>query len=412
VNGLRAQTSSDVIDYINNYKELAVREEQRSGIPASITLAQGIHETQAGKSDLVLKSNNHFGIKCQAVWTGDKVYHDDDAKGECFRSYPTAAESYADHSDFLKKSSRYAFLFQIDPTDYSQWAWGLKKAGYATNNKYPQILIKYIEDYHLQQYTLIAMGKLLPKDEILAGNGKPVSDYAISNGVAINEAAVTKAAAKPVVFYPSGEFKINNTKVIFIKAGTSMLSIAQQYDVSLKHLLDFNDMTDEDVLKQDQLIYLQRKRKSGSAEFHEVKPGETLYDICQAEGIRMESLVEYNYLQGQGPVAIGELLYLRDKAPARPKLAKDVAVVTTPVTSTPATMPAAALKQPAPVATPDQITPANSSAVSASLHIVREKETLYSIAKKYGISVEQIREWNKLSGYDLKLGQELVIYKN
>jgi LysM repeat protein len=414
VNGLRAQTSSDVIDYINTYKDLAILEEQRSGVPASITLAQGIHETMAGKSDLVLRSNNHFGIKCRAEWKGERVYHDDDAKGECFRSYPTAAESYADHSDFLKNGTRYAFLFQIDPTNYSDWAWGLKKAGYATNNKYPQILIKYIEDYHLQQYTLIAMGKLSPKDEIIAGNGKPVSVSAISNGVAINEAAVTNAA-KPVVFYPSGEFRINNTKVIYAKAGTSLLSIADQYDVKLKHLLDFNEMTQEDVLKQDQLIYLQRKRKSGSAEFHEVKPGETLYDICQMEGIRMESLLEYNYLQNQGPVAVGELLYLRDKAPARPKLANEV---TTPpikvVYATPApAAPAAPVKQqPAPVATPDQVTPANSSAVAATLHVVREKETLYSIAKKYGISVEQIREWNKLPGYDLKLGQELVIYKN
>jgi LysM repeat protein len=394
VHGLQAQRNSDVIDYINTYKEIAIREMQRSGIPASITLAQGIHESMAGKSDLVQRSNNHFGIKCQAQWKGEKVYHDDDARGECFRSYPKAEESYVDHSDFLRKGSRYAFLFEFEPTEYSQWAYGLKKAGYATNPKYPQILIKYIEDYNLQQYTLIAMGKLSPKDEILAGSGKPVS---ISTGVAIREINFP-SAAKPVVDYPIGEFRINNTKVTFVKAGTSLLGIAKQYDISLKHLLDFNEMEEEegDILTHDQLVFLQRKRRSGEAEFHEVKPGETLYDICQSEGIRLESLIGYNHLQDQPEPAVGEKLYLQSKAPERPKLAKDV------VSEAPTP----------PVVTPDQITPANSSAVTASLHIVREKETLYSIAKKYSITVEQLRDWNKLAGNGLKTGQELVIFKN
>jgi LysM repeat protein len=393
MHGLKAQRSSDVIDYINTYKEIAIREMQRSGIPASITLAQGIHESMAGKSDLVQRSNNHFGIKCRAEWKGEKVYHDDDARGECFRSYAKAEESYVDHSDFLRKGARYAFLFEYDPTDYSQWAYGLKKAGYATNTKYPQILIKYIEDYNLQQYTLIAMGKLSPRDEVLAGGGKPVS---ISNGVAIREINFPPAA-KRVTDYPIGEFKINNTKVIFVKAGTSLLGIAKQYDISLKHLLDFNEMDEEedDVLAQDQLVFLQRKRKSGEAEFHEVKPGETLYDICQTEGIRLESLIGYNYLQDQPEPAVGEKLYLQSKAPERPKLAKEVVNAAPP-----------------PVVTPDQITPANSSAVTASLHIVQEKETLYSIAKKYSITVEQLKDWNKLAGNGLKTGQELVIYKN
>lgn len=392
--GLWAQKNSDVIDYINTYKELAIREMQRSGVPASITLAQGIHETMAGKSDLVLKSNNHFGIKCRAEWAGEKVYHDDDARGECFRSYPTAAESYADHSDFLKKGQRYAFLFQIDPANYSDWAYGLRKAGYATNIKYSQILIKYIEDYNLQQYTLIAMGKISPKDEILAGNGKPLT---ISNGVAIRDIGVP-AVAKPAVNYPAGEFKINDTRVIFVKAGNSFLAIAEQYDVKLKHLLDFNDLDDEGdgMLKQDQLIYLQRKRKTGAAEFHEVQPGESLYDIAQAEGIRLESLIGNNHLQDQPVPAVGEKLYLQTKAPARPRLAEEV-------TNT----------APKPVVAPtDQLTAANSSAVTASLHIVRDKETLYSIARKYSITVDQLREWNKLAGNDLKTGQELVIFKN
>jgi len=403
VNKIWAQNSSDVIDYINTYKELAIREEQRSGVPASITLAQGIHETQAGKSDLVLKSNNHFGIKCRAEWTGDKVYHDDDAKGECFRSYPTAAESYADHSDFLRKGPRYAFLFDIDPSDYNQWAWGLKKAGYATNSKYPQIIIKYIEDYNLQQYTLIALGKMSPKDEILAKGGKPLGDLSISNGVAIREINVP---AKPAVSYPTGEFTINRTRVIFVKSGASLLGIAKEFDISLKHLLDFNELNEnDDILKQDQLVYLQRKRKEGANEFHEVQPGETLYDICQTEGIRLESLLERNRLEGWQMPAAGEKLYLQNKASERPKLASEVITSVKQVTA----QTTATVTPPPPT---DQLTPANSSAVAASLHVVKDKETLYSIAKRYNITVEQLREWNKLTGYDLKIGQELVIYKN
>ena len=141
---LAGQGNADVLNYIETYKELAMNEMKRTGIPASITIAQGIHESMAGQSELVKKSNNHFGIKCKSSWDGDRVYHDDDARGECFRGYTRAEDSYIDHSDFLKNSSRYAFLFSLDPTDYEGWAYGLKKAGYATNIRYSQILIKLI----------------------------------------------------------------------------------------------------------------------------------------------------------------------------------------------------------------------------------------------------------------------------
>jgi flagellum-specific peptidoglycan hydrolase FlgJ len=152
---LQAQKSDIVIAYINNYRTIAIAEEQRTGVPAAIKLAQGIHETQAGTSELVRKSNNHFGIKCKSSWMGEKVYHDDDARGECFRSYTEPEQSYRDHSDFLKGSPRYAFLFQLDPTDYKAWANGLRQAGYATNYRYAQILVKLIEEYNLEQYTWV-----------------------------------------------------------------------------------------------------------------------------------------------------------------------------------------------------------------------------------------------------------------
>src|SRR5580765_6020531 len=140
------QSADAIVAYISRYKDLAISEMKRTGVPAAITLAQGIHETDAGTSDLVRKSNNHFGIKCKENWNGPTVSHDDDARGECFRKYEAAEQSYRDHSDFLKTRSNYASLFKLDPTDYEAWANGLKKAGYATNPKYAQILIKIIQD--------------------------------------------------------------------------------------------------------------------------------------------------------------------------------------------------------------------------------------------------------------------------
>src|SRR5688572_11075716 len=169
-----AQSSTVIKNYIDQFKDIAMEEMVRTGVPASIKLAQGIHETAAGQSSLVRKSNNHFGIKCKTGWNGESVSHDDDARGECFRKYDDPAQSYKDHSEFLKTRSHYNFLFSLDPTDYQAWAHGLKKAGYATNPKYPQIIIKLIEDYNLQDYTLIAMGKkeASPRDAWAKNNEK------------------------------------------------------------------------------------------------------------------------------------------------------------------------------------------------------------------------------------------------
>ena len=140
-------------EYVQKYKDLAIEEMKRMGVPAAVTLAQGLLETQNGNSELFKESNNHFGIKCKSTWTAETVSHDDDAPGECFRKYKTAEDSYRDHSNFLRGNDRYAFLFKLDPSDYKAWAYGLRKAGYATNPKYPQILIKNIEDNNLEQYT-------------------------------------------------------------------------------------------------------------------------------------------------------------------------------------------------------------------------------------------------------------------
>jgi hypothetical protein len=312
-----AQSSETVRNYIEIYKNVAIAEEIRTGVPAAITLAQGIHETGAGTSELVLKSNNHFGIKCKTGWTGESVSHDDDARGECFRKYDSPIDSYKDHSDFLKNRPYYASLFNLDPTDYKAWAYGLKKAGYATNPKYAPILIKLIEDYDLQQYTLLALnGKFSGNADVAyASNVKTES----SDEAKINEPAIQKAVVK-TYNYPSGVFKINETNVVFVKKGTAFLKVANDNDLSLPRLFEFNDMKAVDIAERDQLIYLQRKRKIGTEEFHIVQEGETLYDIAQAEGIRIESLLEYNLLkQGMRP-AVGEKLNLKWKVSQMPRL--------------------------------------------------------------------------------------------
>jgi LysM repeat protein len=320
----RAQEPGEVREYINTYKGLAIAEMQRTGVPAAIKLAQGIHETGAGTSKLVLKSNNHFGIKCKSNWTGESVRHDDDARGECFRKYPSAVDSYRDHSDFLKNSPRYASLFSLDPEDYQGWANGLKNAGYATNPNYPQVLIKLIEDYNLEDYTLIALGKLQPGDEGLAKlpagntNKEPVGIKSTDDG---NTVTANEEVTANKVNYPEGEFKINDTKVIYVKKGTPFLSIAQRYDVPLSKLFEFNEIDPAEDAGKDQLIYLQRKRKTGNDEFHVVQPGETLHDIAQLQAIRLESLLELNWLKEDDRPAAGEQLNLRKKSGAMPKRA-------------------------------------------------------------------------------------------
>lgn len=380
----KGQPSEFVQEYINTYRQLAIDEMQRSGVPASITLAQGIHETEAGRSELVLKSNNHFGIKCKSAWTGDKVYHDDDASGECFRAYSNPADSYRDHSDFLRGSDRYAFLFRLSPTDYKGWAYGLKKAGYATNIKYSQILIKLIETYNLQQYTLIAMGKLPALPDMASGTATVPTTQGVTATAPVN--------------YPEGVFQINDTKVIFVKGGTSLLAVANANGLSLARLLEFNDMTqgEGDILAEDQLVYLQRKRKTGLNTVHQVQPEETLYDIAQSEGIRYESILELNQLQPGMEPAVGEKIYLKEKASARPLLAGTVAVQAGPT-----------VFQTNPAAPPEVSSPPRATKIR---HIVKHHETLSGISKKYGVSASQIRKWNNLKGSSVKSGQELIIY--
>ena len=166
--------------YISEYSEIAIDEMNRSGIPASITLAQGILESGNGKSELARKSNNHFGIKCHSSWKGARVYHDDDEQGECFRKYEEVRHSFEDHTDFLVRGSRYKFLFELEPGDYKGWAEGLKKAGYATSPDYAERLIKIIEDEMLYVFdgtaASLSINTNVQKGPVLNKKGRPIKN--------------------------------------------------------------------------------------------------------------------------------------------------------------------------------------------------------------------------------------------
>lgn len=344
--------------YINSYKDLAIQEMIRTGVPASIKLAQGILESQFGESTLAKNANNHFGIKCKTEWTGEKIFQDDDAKGECFRVYKSAEESYRDHSDFLKTRPHYSFLFKLDLTDITGWAYGLKRAGYATNKTYPEKLLRVIEDYQLNQYTIqgIAMmeNKTAPVVATVQNTTAPnvateqTATPAIKNEPIIkndtqktavvkeetdapqtelqtantsvekikpteetDKKIITVAEEKKTVAYPAGVFTINHTKAVHAKEGTSLLALAHQYDISLSKLFEFNELAEIDILDMDRVLFIEKKQKRGASDFHEVTAGENLHDVCQKEGIRMESLLEYNKLKKESQLSAGQKLFLR-----------------------------------------------------------------------------------------------------
>ena len=207
--------------YIATYKDISIQEMKRFGVPAAITLAQGILESESGNGELVKKSNNHFGIKCKNDWNGEKVYHDDDESGECFRKYDSAVESYIDHSNFLKSRPHYATLFELDPRDYKSWAFGLKKAGYATNPRYPYILIKTIEDYQLNDYTLMALDEML--GTAMAVQEKKAAD---NDGIAFYE----------------------------VKAKDNLYALSIKYNVTVEDLKKWNSLDSNNLYVGQQLI--------------------------------------------------------------------------------------------------------------------------------------------------------------
>ena len=283
-------------EYIEKYKAISIEKMLRYKIPASITLAQGLLESGNGNSKLARKANNHFGIKCHQMWEGKTFHQDDDAKNECFRKYNNPSESFKDHSEFLTGRSRYAFLFNLNITDYKGWAYGLKKAGYATNPKYPTLLISLIERNNLHEYDKIG-AKLISEQKSEKDIEKELSES--------NNNDIQTANKKLEILTR------NRIKYIIARKGDTFLKISKETKTIASQLHKYNEISKNSIIKQGQIIYLQPKRNKGDVEFHTVKKGETIYSISQQHGIKLKCLYKKNKIKKGEKIISGQKLWLK-----------------------------------------------------------------------------------------------------
>lgn len=313
-------------------------------IPASITLAQGLLESGSGNSRLSKEGNNHFGIKCKKDWTGCTIKEDDDALQECFRCYGNAEESYKDHSKFLKENRRYAELFTYEITDYKSWAKGLLKAGYATNQKYAELLIRTIE-----------------KNRLGAFDTMVVNGYNPYSGV---------VPAKIEIVY-------NNVPSTVAQPNQTVETIAEANDKSSRKIGRYNDLKYHGQIEPGDVIYLRPKKRKASVENHKVEEGETMWDISQKYAIKINSLYKKNLMEPGTEPKPGTVLNLQHKADSRPDTGRTKTIQDT----------------------------------EAEYHIVGAGETLYSISRMYGISVDELVKMNDIQNLTIKVGQTLKVKK-
>jgi len=299
------RVSMDRQQYIRKYAGLAIEEMNRTGIPASITMAQALLESDDGNSYLAVYGNNHFGVKCHKDWKGKKIHFDDDKRHECFRKYRSVEESYRDHSDFIRNGQRYSFLFSLNSKDYKAWAKGLKKAGYATNPHYARMLIKIIEDNKLYE---LDDRKVLPATKA-AKREQPETEQKETKAVAMPEMSDEFTIASP-----SRRVRTNNRiNYIIVKPGDTFKSLTRELQLLPWELYKYNELPKDATLTPGQILYLQPKRKQAEPgkKVYSVKKGDTMYSISQKFGIRMRSLLEMNGMkQGQEPVP-GQVVKLR-----------------------------------------------------------------------------------------------------
>ena len=310
---LSQNKSKAVLDYIEQYKDIAMREMQDHKIPASITLAQGLLESGNGNSELAKKSNNHFGIKCHKDWTGKRTYHDDDEKGECFRVYECPEDSYRDHSLFLRKGQRYAFLFELEITDYEAWAKGLKKAGYATLPVYANILIKLIEDYNLAQYDqMVVKGKFKYKKDNKTTEQQD-NKSKVDNGIVYTPYRI--ADAEVVAKTPDDRYIRENNKVKFIYAreGESVYDLADMFCIYDYQIVKYNDLGKRRKLKDNEIIYIEPKKNKAMRryEYHTIQKGETLSYVSRLYGVKLKSLFKMNGMDENTILHVGDNIRLR-----------------------------------------------------------------------------------------------------
>jgi len=480
-----SQNQNSLQLYLETYREAAIREMWRSGVPASITLAQGVLESSNGQSALATQANNHFGIKCHD-WKGETYIQDDETKNECFRKYNTVQESYADHSDFLRGRPRYAKLFLLDRTDYVGWAKGLKECGYATNPNYPTLLINLIDGNSLHQYDQVTNEEtlaLLPKKQDGAAPTPAPANTATSTTSTTHANTAATTIERPEAF--------NGVMMVTAHEGDNALTIAERYGQTPGQVVRNNDLAaPTEAFAAGEHVFLQPKRRKGEYPIHTVAAGETMRTISQQHGIRLRFLRKKNHLkEGQEP-ATGETLWLRTGNPDTPKLrpanaaiepsnnpakgairsnaqpsmitqtglkrlpnAPDTGfvegVLELPVKPEPKATPkpkqethvaTPAVKPPIqePLSpTPAKSTPADTATekpfeneyveqeqtnvqavqspaktplpAKGTTHTVAKGETLYSISKQFGISVQNLKDLNELEGNDLKVGQVLVV---
>lgn len=300
-------------EYIEKYHELAIRQQKEHKIPASIILAQGILESGAGRGRLAVKANNHFGIKCHDNWDGARIYHDDDKKHECFRKYRRVLDSYEDHSAFLKSRSRYAFLFNLDPTDYKGWAHGLKKAGYATDPAYAYKLIALIDEYELHRFDLAA-AKEKNRKANAAKTRKPKNTRQVVMGGKPKKAKDKLPPVGSVFAYVSHQvMKVNGLKYVEAVPGDTYGSIADEFGLKEKDLLAYNEMPQKAKPDTGERVYLQKKKRKAPKRFetHVVQQGESLYSIAQHYGIRLIDLYDMNSLPYDAGAKVGQVIKLR-----------------------------------------------------------------------------------------------------
>ena len=297
--GLAAGDDTPQERYVKKYADMAVQEMIRSGVPASITLAQGMLESGNGQSRLATQGNNHFGIKCHKGWEGKTMYHDDDAKGECFRVYKSVADSYKDHSDFLRYRDRYKFLFDLERTDYKGWAYGLKKAGYATDPGYPAKLIKYIEDYHLDRFDVLEKA-----EEVEV----PLPPHQI-------EAPVVAMADEEFQFPLTRElYSINGVPFVYALEGETYKSIAKYYHLFHKEILRFNDLKKDQELLPGTVVYLSYKKNhspAGLDKYIVAEDGEDFHAICQRFALKEKAVMKLNGLKKAPELREGDEIKLR-----------------------------------------------------------------------------------------------------
>lgn len=352
-------------EYINAYKYAAMQEMKVYKIPASITLGQGILESASGNSKLARECNNHFGIKCRKNWTGSFCLADDDAPNECFRGYPSVIESYRDHSMFLVGSTRYASLFNLSVTDYRGWADGLRLAGYATNPSYGNILSGIIQKYRLGMYDSM----------VLLGQDYVSEDTAAQRAVAVN-----------------------GLLAVYAKNGQTPADIAKENEMGTWQIYKYNDLKRGDKLDPGEIVYLKPKRRKGTSELAIVGPGQDMRDVSQQYGIKLKHLYKKNNLKPGQQVQAGEELTLRKKNDRTPLL-KTSETISPNAGAPPKIIPGSVKVQP-------------KVNLNSDFHEVLAGETLYTIALKRSVSVEDLIKWNKLENATLKVGQILLLKGN